>query len=423
MMLAALLLPLMVQATVRPSTEALWNATVVPYLKNDIASDFEGYDAANILMLPMHAAFQLDTAPAPWRQQFSSAFGYWQSLGFPEANNHLGRLQYLYLVSRFVLLCHRYHHEELLPTKLEDALFQQVHDLWLFLPARQLGHADIAGIKARNDYKLALTNPAKSYYVAYVDEDFFISAVAGDLKAVRLLNPAAHTDWDPVIDDVLDYTYRIFTTQGQYMPDGGWLFQKGVWWQHPDFVYAGQPIIVPGMAQKPMPGIAVDTPHIHRMALWLTSLADAYPSGDSHRAAYLQMKKGHSLQFSLHAFAPANSTTPYPRYTNYFDGTNGVYRYLYKTAGGSGTNPYQGSGAGTSGWWSFLHDQTAQLYYYQLMNAYPLSDAALSDYVGPNTTRVRDPYVTEPACYTNGFRELDARMAYEQSLRASDDLP
>lgn len=405
----------------RPAIGTLWNATVVPYLQNDLSSNLESYDAANNLMLPLHEAFQLSSAPPEWKQQFSAYFGRWQALGFPDADNHLNRLQYLYMPSRFLVLCHRYRRLDLIPNQLEDALFNKVKDLWTTLPAGQWAHADFPGIKARLTYKLGLQNPARSYYKGIVDEDFYLFAIASDLKSLRWMTPSSHKDWDPVLDDILGSAYNVFTSLGEFMPDGGWLFQRGVYWDHPDWAYAGQPQMVAGMAKAPIPGIAIDTPHAHRLSLWLTSLAGAYPPGAPRRKVFQSFKAGLRIQFANHVVVPPDASMNFWRTNNYLDGVNGVYRYLYNTTNGSGFDPYQCSGTSTYGWWSFLHDSASRGFYYGLLRSFPLSSQAIATYVGPNTTRQRNPIATEPQCYSNGMRELLARLAYQQTFMVGED--
>jgi len=216
----------------------LWDKTVAPYLQKDLSSDAESYDATNFLMLPLHAAFELGSAPPAWKMQFSDNFALWAADGYPEASNHLNRLQYLYLPSRFLVLSYRHQQKNLVTSSLPNALFAQVRDLWLTLPAGQWNHADFSGIKARLQYKHSLINPAKSFYQGIVDEDFFLFAIAADLKAVRNMAPSEHPEWDPVLDDILASAHQVFGEYGVLEPDGGWLMQPGVYWDHPDYLYA-----------------------------------------------------------------------------------------------------------------------------------------------------------------------------------------
>jgi len=176
-----------------------------------------------------------------------------------------------------------------------------------------------------------------------------------------------------------------------------------------------------GMPQAPIRFISMDTPHVHRMALWLSSLAEAYKPGDARRSYYHAIKQRLSVQFSKHALVLPDTSAPFWKTTNYLDGVNGVYRWHYATTSGSGYGPYEGSGAMTLGWWSFLHTTPVRDLYRSLAEAFPLKANAIATYVGPNTSRKRNPLVTEPACYTNGFRELLSRLAYQQTFQLAQD--
>jgi hypothetical protein len=88
------------------------------------------------------------------------------------------------------------------------------------------------------------------------------------------------------------------------------------------------------------------------------------------------------------------------RMTNFMDGENGVYRYGYPTQGaGRGFGPYQLSGSFNIGWWAFVGTAADPFYSAQLA-LLPFESAVVAEYVGPNTTRLRNPLFTEPGFYT-----------------------
>jgi hypothetical protein len=87
------------------------------------------------------------------------------------------------------------------------------------------------------------------------------------------------------------------------------------------------------------------------------------------------------------------------RMTNFMDGENGVYRYGYPTQGaGNGFGPFELSGSVNLGWWSFLGSATSPAYAAQKASM-PFVEDVIRLYVGPNTTRIRNPYFSEPDFY------------------------
>ena len=126
---------------------------------------------------------------------------------------------------------------------------------------------------------------------------------------------------------------------------GGWLFQAGLWSDHPDYAQAGRVADSPGPAPAPVPGIGEDASHSHRLPLWLTSLAEAYPPGSEPRAYYLRLRTGLARQFQRAVLTAPVAGFPGYRTTNYMDGHNGLYRWGYPTIGpDDGYRPYELSG-------------------------------------------------------------------------------
>jgi hypothetical protein len=106
-----------------------------------------------------------------------------------------------------------------------------------------------------------------------------------------------------------------------------------------------------------------------------------------------------AVQWSLRTVVMPDSSFRGVRMTNFMDGENGVYRYGYVTQGpGNGFGPYELSGSLNHGWWAFL-GVTAEPVYRAQLASLPFADEVLATYVGPNTTRSRNPAFTEPGFY------------------------
>jgi len=99
---------------------------------------------------------------------------------------------------------------------------------------------------------------------------------------------------------------------------------------------------------------------------------------------------------------------------NFFDGRNGVYRYLYATQGSSGYAPYQLSGTLAVGWYGMLlgaDDFKEDIV--KMLDSGELPHYVIETYVGPNTTRERHPLFTWPEYFSNGMTELNYRITKE----------
>jgi len=97
-------------------------------------------------------------------------------------------------------------------------------------------------------------------------------AIAAD---IRIYDIYLNRDNDPLITEILDYSYRTMKQYGKHIENDGWTFQPGIWSDHGDYLYAGNYEINENMQPLPVDGIAEDSSHSHRWPVWLMSLADA----------------------------------------------------------------------------------------------------------------------------------------------------
>jgi len=400
--------------TVEAKDLLLWENTVKVYLGDNLWRDRDLYDAGHVLMIPLHAAFRL--GQAEWHQEFSDHFR-----RFMENDNNsfltepqdldLAREHYLYLASRFLVLAMESGRADLVPPALIEKLYGEVDSLWSMKTAWWYERDFAGGIRERLQWKLSQTATTPSYYRAITDHEIFLFAISADLRIYERIS-GKYSGLSPVVGEILNVAYAVFNKYVVPFDDGTWLFQPGLWTDHPDYLYAGNPELAANLKPAPVPGIAEDTSHSHRWPVWLKSLAGAYREGDPERGYYENLSAGLEKQFYGKVLLQPSSGFPAYRVANFMDGNNGVYRYQYQTVGGNlGYGPWELSGILIEGWWGFLGNPRMQAVYVDIAGRFPLPPEVVTLYTGPNTTRPRHPLVTWPDFFGNGFGELNARLA------------
>lgn len=386
----------------------LWEVTVKPHLQDDLWIDRDADDAGHALMIPLFAAFELRD-PA-WETQFSQQFGRFveEGLGTPsDADNRNGRFHYFYLASWFLVLAKETGNDALIPLGLVDILRREVRLSWEDEPAWQWDRAPFpGGVRERIAWKMSVDSTEHSYYRAITDEEVMLFAVAANLRHYEHLTSTTSPQ-SSMLDEILATARTVIAARVVRQGDGGWLFQPGYWWDHPDWAYAGHLVKAPDIKPLPVPGIAEDASHSHRWALWLTSFAEA---DRGNRDYYIGLRNGLETQFFNTVYVAPSADFVAPRTRNYMDGHNGLYRWGYSTLGeGNGIGPYELSGTLTLGWWTFAGPRVRAMYA-DLATRFPLPASVLEVYLD-RTTRIRHPLVMEPASYENGYKELTVRLA------------
>jgi len=394
----------------------LWTENVAPLLERPVwQANTSRYDATTVLMVPLHAAFELNQPG--WQQQFFEHFTRFVGAQPPNifpAADELSWLQYDYLVSQFLVLAAK--QRKAVPPGLPSLLRRHVISLWTTRPAWQWASNPFKGIKSRLAWKLKVDRTNKSYYRAIIDHEEYLFAIAADLIAYDRItgqpDPSTAT-----LREILEAAHATYAQRITYRPDGGWLFQPGAWTDHPEYQYAGRSEKVAGMAPAPLRDVAEDVSHSFRFPLWLISLRRA--ARDSVEAAYYEhLLTGLDEQLFRHVVKPPTSSFNAYRLTNFMDGRNGVYRWQYSERGATwGYGPYQLSATFTLGWWAFLGTSRVHDAYQAELARFPFSSnvlatyfANLADINSPSGKPLRDPL--------GGFRELLLFLAVRLSGKA-----
>jgi len=397
----------------------LWNKTVTQYIKNDLWLDAGNmYDGANALMVPLHAAFIFEYKSG--QREFSEHFTDFMkndasTFLTTDDDIDLSREHYLYLASRFIALAASNKHYDLIPEGLPVRLKEEIAILWNKKPVRWCdGLIFGGGIRERLDWKLAREATPVSYCLAITDQEVFLFAIAAD---IRIYEKQAKLPEDPLLDEILGYSRRTIEKYASYTDNGGWLFQPGIWRDHPDYVYAGNGSINSNLKPIPKDNIAEDSSHSHRWPIWLVSLIQASEPNSKDFVFYKELKGKLEKQFFDKVVAPPTEQFRCYRVNNYMDGYNGIYRYNYATAGESnGYGPYELSGILVDGWWGLFGTKKTHDLYANIAKCFPLDEIVVKVYVGPNTNRVRNEYVRWPDFFQNGFGELNVKLVSKMTI-------
>lgn len=358
--------------------QQLWREVMDPLLTDRVWQEgSSSYNAGHFLMLPLHGAFASGYQPGIDEfEDFFSRFTKEYSTSYFKSLNRLSQLHFLYLASEYLVLVDQ--RKDPVPVQLVEILLNSLDSTWT-TPAWQWDSPPFAGgIAERLRWKLSNQMVSKSYYRAIIDEELFAFAIAANLKTIlRDVSPS-------FIDEILDIAYVVLEKEAIFIDTQSerWLFQPGVWSDHPDYAYAGWNVQSRQPHRKPVPGIASDTSHSHRWPLWLVSLKRGFNAQNHpNRVEYIKkLQRGLASQFTEKVLVHPSEDFPNYRTTNFMDGLNGIYRYKYNDNAPLGYGPYELSGTFLIGWWAFLPDDSIRETYCYIARSYPLSDEELSTY-------------------------------------------
>lgn len=358
--------------------QQLWREVMTPLLTDQVWQEVSSsYNAGHFLMVPLHGAFASGYQPGIDEfEEFFKRFTKEYSTSYFKSLNRLSQLHFLYLASEYLVLVDL--RKDRVPVQLVEILLNSLDSLWN-TPAWQWDSPPFAGgIAERLRWKLSNQIVSKSYYRAIIDEELFAFAIAANLKTIL-------SDVSPsFIDEILNFAYAVLEKEAIFINTQSerWLFQPGVWSDHPDYAYAGWNVQSRHLARKPLPGIASDTSHSHRWPLWLVSLKRAFNAQNhQNRVEYIKkLQRGLASQFTEKVLVHPSEDFSNYRTTNFMDGLNGIYRYNYNDNAPLGYAPYELSGTFLIGWWAFLPDDSVRDAYCYIGRSYPLSDEELSIY-------------------------------------------
>lgn len=382
-----------------------WDQNVAEYLRADLWTSDLSYDAAHILMIPMHWAFHPQNT-GEYQALFDTYFERYTLEGdISEEPNRLKKLQYLYLHSQYLKLANYNISDSGFRAQIYKELIETIEHLWVSEEvATYGGRLFEGGMRERLRFKIDQESVNPEYAKAIFDEEFFFLAIAADLMVIDTQFTSGF------LFDIQLMMHELFLLEGVEV-GSGWLFQPGIWSNHPDYSYAGHAELDADLTPSIIEDIATDSSHFHRMPLWLLSFRDSYDV-DRHEWAFFDNLLGRVIwQFENIFFVPPDADFPAPRLTNYTDGRNGIYRYGYDTVGNNqGYGPHQLSAVVLPlGWYAFLDSDLLYDSYESLQ--FPLSDTIVSTYVGPNTSRFRHPLVTWPDYFEGSFVKLHVDLA------------
>lgn len=409
LLLAALLAAGCLPSAEQRRVEQLWGRMVTPYLAQPLWQPGDSYDAANVLMLPLHHAFSASGSRSQ-RREFDDFFArFEQEAPILFDDNTLRTGQFSYLISRYLVLSAQMGRWGAVQERLRHRLLAFVEFQWLWRIRYDVTFTQrFAGHSQRMRWKLEAPQHAPEHAAALVDDEWFVMAIAADLSRLNELLPALK---QTMLARVMEESCQAVREAGHFTAEGGWLLQPGVWWDHPDYAYAGHAQLAAGLTEAPRQGIEQDSSHAHRLPLWLISL-EAGAQSDSCRVLYRDARQGFARQLKTHVWHDASGDFPAPRLSNYLDGSNGVYRYGYATLGEQGGyGPHELSGVLLTGWYGFLGTNWIRSAYGQLAQSFPLPEQVVRVYTGPATSRARQAQVALPDYWNNGFAELQARLA------------
>lgn len=374
-----------------------WSTVITPLLQKQVWRSYAGYDAAHELLVPLHASFGLNREK--WITEFSDHFNRMLEDKSALVEGELPRLQYLFFVSEYVNLMDRSKRSEKVPIGLRKLLMEEIDTCWTKKPAWLWGRPPFqGGMKERIQWKLSAASPAKKYYRAIVDVELYLFVIASNLEtSLPFFESRDRSVYTSVLRDISALSRRVFDHEGRFSASSEWQFQPGVWSDHPDYLYAGNPQPVPGIQARPVSTIGWDTAHFMRFPPCIAALY-RNATTDEDKVFYGKILNGMEAQFFNKVLVPPSANVKCYLLKNYFDGSNGVFRWGYSSLGpDSGYGPNMMSSSLLLGWWSFFGTDRSRDLYRQLAGNYPFSEGCRKHYLGPQKGgKEPDPEMIDP---------------------------
>ncbi|MEZ2774720.1 hypothetical protein ACBP83_13015 [Acinetobacter pseudolwoffii] len=337
------------------------------------------YDASHFLMIPMFYAFEkndktLIDSYNTYVESFYSQSN--EGIYFNKDSDRLKNLQFLYFLSTYSVLSNN--------TNYSKQMLNNVKSIWLEIPAWQWGREPFVNMKTRLDWKMTAGKNV-GFNRAIIDEEFFTLGIAANLSRIY--------PTDPTLKEINSYTKQIFKQRSTF-DDGRWLFDIGVWDNHPTFAYSGYNDTKNITIKKPKKNIVTDTSHFMRMPILLWSFQGAFPQGSKDFLLFKSYRIGLEKQFYDKVILRKENKI---LLNNFMDGSNGVFRWEYPSLGkGKGYGPYGLTSSFGMGWWALLPSNKIQNiyndYYTQLRsgNKKDYCDSKIKN-IGENKKFISDP--------------------------------
>ncbi len=267
--------------------------------------------------------------------------------------------------------------------------------LYLETPLPHWTKGEFPTVRESIEWKLSDPDTERDYYTAILDTERFCLMIGADLLACVGTGAPDH------LVDARDLGVDMLRKRSYWGVNGEWMVDVGELWDHPDQAYAGYLEPSDNMEPKPIPGLAKDSSHAHRLPVFL----DAFlPAEDADlRDEIISMREGLAKQLLDHCMVQPDESFRSIRLTNYLDGHNGLYRWGHATQGeNNGYRPYELSGTFNLGWWSLLYNEEIHAAYRVAADCLPLTQQEIDLYVGPNSTRESNPLFILPNAYEPG---------------------
>lgn len=370
---------------------ALYDSTVGVLLTQDLWTIRDVYDTAHYLMVPMHYAFaagdmeKID-AFAAFFDRFAADVTGADQYSFQE-QGVLNLLQFYYFTTQFMVLCAESGCTEKVPEGLLPMIEPQVETVFF----EWSSNWDSEPSRREHFYQvLAGKQYPFSYYSIIDDVDMYILAALCNLGVYRQKTGAEPTAAET---EAAELAYKLLASPllNEETEDGGWLFQRGAWREHPNYAYAGYQAILPDMEPKPRRDATWDSSHFMRMAACIINWRNAQPTQE--RYALIEMRRAQlATQFANRICKKING---YWLATTFIDGTNGVYR---KYSG------YENSAHILIGWWSLLGDIRIRQIYTEILQEFPLeANRDTNPYFDFATIRDQNPFYDADTGYDLGM--------------------
>jgi hypothetical protein len=397
-----------------PSKSPQWEKTFGQLRHMQLADPANAYDSAHFLMLPMQRAFETGDLPA--QQLFAGLVANLDQSTYADLNL-LTRMQLDYFVSEYLVLKSSTGLFDTADRALLKQQWRNFERYWVEEPFKHWATKPYAGVRGRLVSILSgpMTVPGRSYVGAATDFELFGLAIAANLKiASRKGGDVLPGKTALLAEEASRFAFMTVQGRGEFI-DGGWLFQRGFWRDHGDFLYAGHGALAPDLNVAPLVDVAQDSSHSIRWPLWIRSFYKA-SGNESEKAFFAKVAFALSAQYRGKVIRQTDQGLIM---NNYMDGRNGVYRYKYATVGSNVLNGYGPdalSGSLFIGWLCFLPDMEAPMR--AMKESFPLTPAMVELYTGPNTVRQRNPLFAQPGFYTNGTAELISALSVDCSRSA-----